>query len=276
MLDSVIYNFEPTWSIGPAVISIVAFLVVSFLLFSRPNSRGPVGYAAFIGSLAGLINYVIIMVLYCTGASSSVTGYPATFVFQGIYLSFAFVPGLIGFRRISKENNSVAGKMTALFGYLWAFVVIVVGFALTIILAVNINDMYSIFYSPSIHFSKLLLFMNHSGWAFVAAYLILLSVNLSSTSGTSHKTIIIYSVLNILSVLVYTIVANTRIVGGSIHAILSTIFAVPLVFCNIPIALGFIIATYYGSLWGSNSDAIKGGRVEILESNDSSRVDVER
>lgn len=276
MLETMTYNFEPTWSIGPAVISIFAFLVVSFLLFSRPNSRGPVGYAAFVGSLAGLINYVIIMVLYCTGASSSAEAYPATFVFQGIYLSFAFVPGLIGFRRISKENGSAAGKMTTLFGYLWAFVVIVVGFALTIILAVNTNDLYSVIFSPSQHFSNLLLFMYYSGWAFVAMYLILLIVNLSFISGTSRKTIIIYSALNMLSVLVYTIVANTRPVGSSIHVILSTVFAVPLVFCNIPIAVGFIIATYYGSLWSSNSDAIKGGKVEILESNGSSRVDVER
>lgn len=277
MLEIATFNYELTWSIGPAVISFFTFIIVCYKLFSRSESKGPVGYAALVESLAGLIKYVMAMTLALGRSESAAKAYISSFIFYGIYLSFAWVPGLIAFRRISKETANAGGNMVALFGYLWAFIIVVVGFTLTIILAVNVEGMYEVFTFPFESFGRLLQFMFYSGWGFFSVYLILLSMNTSHLSGPARKSIMAYSALNMLAVLVYTILANARPVADSYHGILVTIYAVPLVFCNIPIAIGSILAAYYGNTWRTSTfDISNGDKVEVTEPTRSSQIDVEK
>lgn len=69
------YLYEPRWFLGPATVSISTFVIVSILLTIRSSSRNPVGYAALVRPLSGLINYIMIMSVTLKQNKSAVEAY---------------------------------------------------------------------------------------------------------------------------------------------------------------------------------------------------------
>lgn len=201
-------------------------------------------------------------------------------MYYSIYLSFAFVPGIIGFHRIFKENGGKLSVIAAYLGYIYALAVIVVG----IVMAIMISDLfvYKRFYIPPPFDYMVMIstgeklvniigFIYYSGWGFVAIYFILMGDNRNRISGTTSKTLYVYSALNIIPVIVNTVIANVQ--PKTEEEALNTLYIVPLILCRITIAFGLIIATYYGNLWRSKSRTIKDSNVEA---NNSNRVDAEK
>ncbi|CAO3657441.1 unnamed protein product [Mucor hiemalis] len=274
MLANLAYNIRPELSIGPLIISILTFLVISFLIILRSSSKDLTGYSVVVSALSALICNSIITVdtLKLSTIVFGVTS-PSSYVFYGIYISFAFIPGLIAFHRISKENGGTIGKFVVYFGYFWAFITIAIGLTLTIYVAKHVD---LVFYTQENmdHFStqltKLASFMYYSGWAFVVAYLVLFVSNSGAYAVTSRNSLIIYTSLNILSVLVNTIIFKLRKDLGTNGDLGLTSFSVTLVFCDITVAIALIIATYYGNLWRYDPklrDASDGGTeaLEVIE-----------
>ncbi|CAO3612833.1 unnamed protein product [Mucor hiemalis] len=226
MLATLAYTAFPELSVGPMVLFTLTLLYIIFSLFKYPSTRNSVGYSALIGALSGFIYNTIIMAKFHMEINSgSGINFAPCFVFYGIYISFAFVPGLIGFNRIAKKYESSLGKFFINFGYFWAFTTMVIGLALTIYISVKIR------------------------WAFVAVFLVLPG----SSRGKTPLSLTVYSWLNIVVVLVNTILASVHVKGENVSAILNTFFAITFVFCDIPVALALTIAASHAGFWKQNS-----------------------
>lgn len=256
MLPILSYVFHPTWSIGPLVISIFAVFMVGVLITLFSFSKDLTAYSALVSALSGLICNAVIVARFIESPTVAFgIASPSSYVFYGIYISFAFVPGLIGFYRISKGNGSKIGKFTVYLGYLWALITIIIGLAMTVYITKNFKD--GLYGQENLEHlikqSKILLsFMYYSGWGFIAAYLVLISTNTGTFPTTSRISFTVYSLLNLLAVLVNTIVFGLQMTSNLESNAILTTFSVTIIFCDTAIAMALVIATYYGSLWNQN------------------------
>lgn len=249
--NSVHYSF-PRWSFGPMAVFSLTFLYIAVLLFMYPSKRNSIVYAALTGAIAGFLYYTFLMVNYYRSSIGNIGAADSIpFIVYGIYIAFTFVPGLIGFRRISTANKNPIRIYFVHFGYLCAIVTAVIGLALTAYIPMKTIDLISFNGFEAEEDSKiqnrivgLISYMNYSGWAFVATYLCLLGL----CRGKTPFSLIAYSFLNIMAVLVNTILSNVFEEEGDIRT-LTTFYVVSLIFCTIPVALALTSAAYYSNFW---------------------------
>lgn len=252
MLSTAAYTVFPKWSIGPTVVFTFTLLCISFMLFKYPSKRNSVGYSALISAIAGFIYTTIIMVNFQTSAQVSKIGGAIVFVFYGIYLSFNFVPGLIGFLRIANEKDNSTGKFSIYFAFLWAFVTIGVGLAMTIYTALKANSLSILEDTKAVmEFAAVLTslyeYMIYSAWVAVAVFLGLLYL----CRGKIPNSLIMYSWFNLVA-LVQISVSSIRMidtVGMALAYIVSN-----LVLCEILSALALMCAAKYGDFWKEYSE----------------------
>lgn len=253
MIPTLAYTIDVFWALGPLGVYLLTLIIICVLLLTRSSRRQSIGYTSAIGALAGTVYSAL---LFITLYVNREVALPMFYVFYAIFITFTFIPGLIAFAKISKQKGDRLGKFVLGFSYLWALAVMVIGLAMAITLGVNLNSSDASFFEGSgyTHFSKLYIFLVHSPWAFVATYLILLGAYSSSLTGKKPKmTLIVYSVLNMIAVLVLTICINITTDDSNLYVTLTLIYSFLLALSDIPYAIALIISTCYGHLWVTES-----------------------
>lgn len=279
MLPIISYDYFPHWSIGPMIIFILVSILNGYFVIKYATARTFVGYSALFGALAGFIYNTIIMASVIMNANlrSPIIGRieSAFYIFYCIYIVFAFVPGLITFARISKRQqgakSSKVGKYIVYVGHFWSALLIIIGLALTIMAATTFrrSARFAYYRSDSIvHFGNLLMFAYYSNWGFVAIFLVLHGIYYGNLQGKARGTLITYSSLNIISTVVFVIVLNTDSYFG-FRTMLTTVYVVLFILCDITVAAAFIIAVLYGHLWEDLKETLDGEKVELESSNDN-------
>lgn len=273
MIPNLAYQLNQSWAIGPVVVYTITFLTICMLLLTRSSTRGFIGYTSAIGAFAGMVYTALIVAMLFAGVMIAI---PIFFVFFAICITFTFLPGLVAFGRIAKQKGSKVGKLIVGFGYLWAFIVVVIGLALGITLGVKLgaSDVDFFYSNPYIQINNLYMFLIYSPWAFVAAYLILLGALSSSLARKSKITLIVYSVLNIFALLVFTICIHITD-DRDLFVMVTVIYSILLALSDIPFAVALMVATYYGHLWNIiTEDNTKG---EVGHSNmNANQIDIEK
>jgi hypothetical protein len=226
------FIIEKSWSYGPMIIWLLLTTAVGFCIVKSSNCRTSIGYSALTAALAGFI-YNIIAVVVTSNFDSAVGTVSLMILFYTIYTSFTFVPGLIAFRGISKQRGSKVGTYAANFGYFWAFVMVITGLVLTIMVGTSSEfDSIDVF-----------LFVMSGFCGFVAINGLLLVIHRNQLKGKPNGTLIAYSLLCTLSVICFLITMLAPI------QTLSIFFTISIIFFDLPMAAAIIIATLYGHLW---------------------------
>lgn len=226
-----IFSITTPWSYMTLILFLTLVITLTYYICKFSARRTIIGYSALITAVAGLICCVLAVASYRIKSDLSVTS--TLLFFYGIYISFAFVPGLRAFLIISRQMESSSGAWLSIFGFLWVGATIITGLVMAIITSVFGYR------------SGSLLFFYLSNWVLVAMSLIHHIQNYHRLEGKASKTITVYSSLNILSVVFFVIIAFPPItLSADITFILS------LVFCELPIAIAMLIAVLNGYLWG--------------------------
>ncbi|KAI7875825.1 uncharacterized protein EV154DRAFT_526321, partial [Mucor mucedo] len=243
------YSYLEFGYLGPLVIYSFLTLEICFCLFKGTVYRSPITYTAFFAALSALI-CAIINAAVREDIDRIVSTRAAVSVFSIIYTHVAFVPGLIGFYRISKQKGSRFGTALAIIGCLWAFILIIIGIVYNVMIEKNAwFDSVGSYY---------VIVFGHVALAFILA--ILLALNHTSLHGKAKISLVAYTMLFILFEICYFIEIF------AIHTVLA-LFVVSLIFNDLASAIALILSVSYGHLWITQNTL--GDKVEISsEDND--------
>lgn len=233
-------------------------MIVAFYFWNyRGTSRTYLEYGTLLGVVSGLLYTIFVASLALQNDSINITDIePAFFFFYSVYTAFAFVPGLIVFRKIAKNRNYRFGKYVVYFGYFWSIVVVGVGFSLAIFTTVTLGEGIinsGVSFSSIRIFVKVLTFLYYSNWGFVAVFFILFGIYFRVLRDKARSTFIAYACLNLFSILVFVIIDNTFGEYNSFISKVTTVYGIMFALSDTPVAISFIIAIYYGHLWVSQT-----------------------
>lgn len=221
------------------VLYLTLIIAISYCLWKFPVRRTIVAFHALVTALAGLICSVLAVVSYRIPSDISVVR--ALLFFYGIYLSFAFVPGLYAFLIISRQTECPTGELLSFFGFIWVSLTISTGLAMSV---------------TATHDG--LLFFYLSNWALVLISISHNLMNFYRLGGKASKTIMFYSWLNIVSVIFFVVIAFPPVPISS-----DISFFMSLVLCDLPIAAAMLIAVLNGYLW--TDQTLVGSKLDYVE-----------
>lgn len=216
--------------------------------------RSRITYFALLEALLAAINYALSFTLeILIGAEGRYKTYILETVLSILFITFtslAYVPGLIGFHRISKHTGSKVGVCMSILGYLWALALVLI--ALVVYLIVGEYE-YNL---------VLVLDYGHCGHTFLVALLYLMTQRhlRGKTKGSLAAYILLFIVYEI-----FFFATNYVITSELLYCILRIIFK------DFALAVALMVSVIYGYLWTSNSDSSTGevyDKVEICSHED--------
>lgn len=114
MLQLLLYREYPSFHIAPVVLSSLVAASAIFSISNIPAFRSPIGFSALIAAISQLICTALVLADFGTMINWTELTIPLFYslkpvyhLFYSIYVPFMFVPGLIGFCRISKKKKIV-------------------------------------------------------------------------------------------------------------------------------------------------------------------------
>lgn len=221
---------------GSMGIYIGSMLLVIFCMIKSSVYRSPITITAFLSLLSALI-YAIMIVTISSDEErlNSMRGIMSSFYVTSI--SLAYVPGLIGLRRIAKETGSRMGVWIATIGYLWAFILIVIAIVLNVMIGKNILSM-------TLDSVYVMLF-GHSGHTFLLIVLYLMTQK--HLHGKDKGSLVAYVLLFVQYEIFYYVLTYTVEAEEAYNAL-------SLVFNDLVMALALLISVWYGRHWTTKSD----------------------
>lgn len=241
-----IFSLSSSWSYITMVLFLTLVVILGFYIATYSARRTSIGFSALVTALTGLICSILAVATYRITSESSVVG--AFMFFYGMYISFAFVPGMYAFLIISRQMECQVGILLSYIGFIWVAVTMTTGLALSIIISTQ----------NTLNYASALLFFYLSNWVFVLLNLILNGINFKRVTGKASTTIQVYSFLNLISVVSFTIITFYPTPLS-----LSTSFLISLFFCDLTIAIAMLVAVLNGYLW--IDQIIVGSKLDYIE-----------
>lgn len=284
MIPTIAYLYNPSWSYGPTTIFALTTVISASLILLRDSShRAMMEYSAFVTTVSGFIYNILVMISFTNNEGAMklpllIGANPAIFIFYSIYISFAFMPCLIAFHKISRTAGLRLGYACIYyFGYIWVAITIVIGLALTILFATKLPSMakfQSADYNINLivaaseelsNYLGLLLFIYFSNWALVATTVLLYVIHFRRLQRKARITLFVYLTINILSVIFFVVVLYGGVTDVyTIEEMVNLIFWLMLVLVDIPVAIGVLVAICFGSTW--TVDSFSSGEKEEINS----------
>ncbi|GAA5801916.1 hypothetical protein HPULCUR_007374 [Helicostylum pulchrum] len=266
MFPVLLYRELPDSTIAPVAVAAIVVTSVLCSLVNTPAMRNPVSFSALVAAISQLICTILVLIdLKATITWAQITTplfyslKPFYHLFYAIYVSFMFVPSLIGFARAAKKTNRTPYILISYFGYAWTAVIIVVGLTLMILILTKLpedsvkfpeGDTGALFresVSKQLDvLNTLYSFIYFANWGLVVTCLTQHILQFNVMKGKARGTLIVHSALNIIAVTFNTAFHNTS-KDANILAVIAIIF----VFVNITSAAAIIIAVQNGYLWDS-------------------------
>ncbi|KAG2193720.1 hypothetical protein INT47_013188 [Mucor saturninus] len=233
--------------IGSMTIYILSTLIVIGFMIKSPAYRSPITITALFSTLTALI-YSVMIVIWGLNPESVYNMSRVMTAFYIISTSLAFVPGLVGFHRISRETGSKIGTIFAMVGYLWAFVLIVMVIAINVMIAKNFlsvseDTLDAIFYG-------------HSGHAFLVIVLYLMTQH--HLHGMAKGSLLAYTLL-FVQYEIFFYVLTYAVEDTNMYS------ALALVFNDLVMALALVVSVIYGHLWTTKRDSNRGDVYDKVE-----------
>lgn len=205
----------PELQYGPLVLSAVISLLMTTMCLHSPVKPGLIGYLCLFSGVAGVITAGILF-----ASSGRFLFENAVFPFYGIYISFMFIPVLISFHRIAKQqkledNNKTSIRMgTALvyLGYIWSAVFYATNIAVTVLQSALRNDMDEIDYQKkALMYAKATNFLFYSHWGFIAINLILTVLFYKYFDHkSSRRTLICFNIFTIIPLITMVVYSHVN------------------------------------------------------------------
>lgn len=193
----------PELQYGPLILSSVITLLMTTMCVHLPVKQGLIGYICLFSGVAGVITAGILF-----ASSGRFLFEYAAYPFYGIYISFMFIPVLISFHRIAKQqklkdNSKTSIRMgTALIylGYIWSIVFFATTIAVTVIRSALGDDMdVADYQKKTLMYAKATNFLFHSHWGFIAINLILTALFYKHFDNKSSRcTLICFNIFTII------------------------------------------------------------------------------
>lgn len=200
----------PELQYGPLILSGVISLLMTTMCLHSPVKQGLIGYICLFSGVAGVITAGTLF-----ASSGSFLFESAAYPFYGIYISFMFIPVLISFHLIAKQqkledNNKTSIRMgTALIylGYIWSTVFYATIIAVTVIQSALRNGMDQTDYQKkTLIYAKATNFLFHSHWGFIAINLILTVLFYKHFDHkSSRRTLICFNIFTIIPLITMTV-----------------------------------------------------------------------
>ncbi|KAI7894726.1 uncharacterized protein EV154DRAFT_497698 [Mucor mucedo] len=241
-MASLVYPF-----VGPLVINCLLTIGVCYYMIKSSVYRSPITYFSFLATLSALLGSIFNAAVYMDW-SRYYTLRSAMSILSVISTSSLFVPGLIGFHRISKQKDNKAGVYISVVGYLWAFVLS--------LMVIVVYAMFEIQGSIDSYYVRYVLAYGHCGLAFLVVVLCLMTHQY--LHGKAKKSLIAYTSLFIIFEIFFFIVSFAVRSGVAYYGL-------TLVFIDFATALAVLISVMYGHLWTAMDDLSETDSHEKLE-----------
>ncbi|KAL9536844.1 hypothetical protein MBANPS3_012317 [Mucor bainieri] len=250
-------TFNMGLAVAPFVLWAVPFLVAMLFFFRSSKHRNSISATSIMALLFGVAASSVILAVAVQVFQNDFLinmDYPPYHVFYGFYMAFTFIPALIAFSKLEKqEKPSVVGKCVVYLGFFWAAVIIATGLACTILSAVMIKaweemDDYDDFRKIFFMFGHAQLVLMYIGWGFILFQLILTIIYHKRVPfGAARRALYTYTIITTLQQTLYTIfiTANLGLSDDSFQVIVYlTLFLV-----EVPIIISILIMFFTGHLW---------------------------
>ncbi|KAI9266255.1 hypothetical protein EDC94DRAFT_603206 [Helicostylum pulchrum] len=222
---------------GYATIGIygTVFLTIVFLFHNkRPWCHTHIGYTACVAALASMIYSIFGAITIDFPYDSA----PLFTMFFSISNACLFLPGLIGFHRISLQRKSEFGEFFAYLGYAWATIEVGAGSTLTVIMNKNSGNGFFLPYE----LERLAMSLFFLTWGFVFFLLRFICMHVDRMQKNASRTMILYVFCFVVQTIAYTVISNMPFIDMVSQVLMLLFFTLPRVVC-------IFIAAFYGHRW---------------------------
>lgn len=231
----ILEDFTKPFGYATVGIYSTVFSTIVYLFYNkRPWCHSHIGYTACIASLASLI-YSVFGAFAIDLPNDAA---PPFTVFFSISNACLFLPGLIGFHRISLQRRSEFGEFFAYLGYAWATVEVGAGSTLMVLTNKNLGNA---FFLPD-ELEKLAMSLFVLTWGFVFILLRFMGMHMGCLQKNASRTMTTYVICFVLQTVAYTVISNVRLIDAVSQVLMLLFFTLPRVLC-------IFIAAFYGHTW---------------------------
>ncbi|GAN08272.1 hypothetical protein MAM1_0197c07780 [Mucor ambiguus] len=235
---------------GPLIYWVVFGGAMVYYCIKYPSYRNMISYICLFASVFGIVASIISLLAANWGRNIE---QPAYFFFYGLYITFGFLPPIVAFYTGEKRmKQSSAGKYATCLGFLWAVACILGSLTTTIMAAIIAHHGFFEDEELLLRLSGGLHFVILMNWGFIAVLLLLtLIYSKHLTQKHARSSFLVYVTLNVLSALVFTILAFAVLEFHffTIHVLgYLTIFLV-----DLPFAVAVFIAFHMSHSWIGNN-----------------------
>lgn len=233
-------------SFAPLIYWIVFGAAMAYYCVKYPLYRNKISYICLMASIFGIVASVFSILVVAWDQS---TEQPAYYIFYGLYSTFAFLPPIVAFyTREKRMKQSNAGKYTTYFGFLWAAGCILGSLATTIMAAIVTNLGYSSSDGLIERLTGGLIFVLVMNWGFIAVIILFVIFYVEHfTQKHALSSFLAYVLLNVLSVLLFTILAFAPLEFDFFT--IDTLGYLTIFLVDLPTTVSVFIAFHMGHLW---------------------------
>lgn len=258
-------------SFAPLIYWVVLGAVTVYYCIKYPLYRNTISYICVLACIFGIVASILSIVVIIWESNHE---QPAFFFFYGLYSTFAFLPPIVAFHtREKRMKQSNTGKYTAYFGFLWSAACILGSLATTIMAAIITNQAYWVSEGLFERLTGGLIFVLVMNWGFIAVILLFALVySKHLTQRHARSSFLIYVMLNVLSVLVFTILAFAPLEFNFFT--IDTLGYLTIFLVDLPVVIGVFVAFHMGHLWiGDNHSNLISNDVHDTQSHQANQND---